>query len=231
MYEDVLEALPDIHITALDRLWSDHSLILLHVTKTDFGPSPFKPYNSWFYREGFDDLIKLKWIKLDETIVSLKEIKTAVWDCGSSKAHDPDASSTMPQGDNYSFLTLIPKGLHGVLSNAVGSGLIKGINIGRYNITLSHLFYANDVIITTDWSTCDPDNIIRGLESVSIRRIQGIGYGVLEFLGVGTTFDIFQNIHILYLQYGVLVFSGYGILSLFPLWSLVSAGTDTPYLP
>ncbi|GJR09382.1 hypothetical protein Tco_0792034 [Tanacetum coccineum] len=32
------------------------------------------------------------------------------------------------------------------------------------------------------------------LESVSIRRIQGIGYGVLEFLGVGTTFDIFQNI-------------------------------------
>ncbi|GJZ11537.1 hypothetical protein Tco_0546296 [Tanacetum coccineum] len=26
-----------------------------------------------------------------------------------------------------------------------------------------------------------------GLESVSIRRIQGIGYGVLEFLGVGTT--------------------------------------------
>ncbi|GKA42790.1 hypothetical protein Tco_0735450 [Tanacetum coccineum] len=27
-----------------------------------------------------------------------------------------------------------------------------------------------------------------------IRRIQGIGYGVLEFLGVGTTFDIFKNI-------------------------------------
>ncbi|GKD88592.1 hypothetical protein Tco_1364099 [Tanacetum coccineum] len=33
-----------------------------------------------------------------------------------------------------------------------------------------------------------------GLESVSIRRIQWLGYGVLEFLGVGTTFDIFQNI-------------------------------------
>ncbi|GJS38658.1 hypothetical protein Tco_0563701 [Tanacetum coccineum] len=70
-----------------------------------------------------------------------------------------------------------------------------------------------------------------GLEVGSIRRIQGVGYGVLEFLGVGTTFDIFQNIHILYLEYGVLVFSGYGVLSLFPLWSLVSAGTDTPYLP
>ncbi|GJS02058.1 hypothetical protein Tco_0318566 [Tanacetum coccineum] len=68
-----------------------------------------------------------------------------------------------------------------------------------------------------------------GLEVGSIRRIQGIGYGVLEFLGVGTTFDIFQNIHILYIQYGVLVFSGYGVLSLFPLWSLVSAGTDTRF--
>ncbi|GKC51731.1 hypothetical protein Tco_0082139, partial [Tanacetum coccineum] len=67
--------------------------------------------------------------------------------------------------------------------------------------------------------------------SVSIRCIQGIGYGVSEFLGVGTTFDIFYNLHILYLQYGVLIFSGYGVLSLFPSWSLVSAGTDTPYLP
>ncbi|GKA51592.1 hypothetical protein Tco_0744788 [Tanacetum coccineum] len=66
-----------------------------------------------------------------------------------------------------------------------------------------------------------------GLEVDSIRRIQGFGYGVLEFLGVGTTLDIFQNIHILYLEYGVLVFSGYGVLGLFPSWSLVSAGTDT----
>ncbi|GJT18658.1 reverse transcriptase domain-containing protein [Tanacetum coccineum] len=32
------------------------------------------------------------------------------------------------------------------------------------------------------------------------------------FLGVVTTFDIFQNIHILYLQYGVLVFTGYDVL-------------------
>ncbi|GKG44578.1 hypothetical protein Tco_0486016, partial [Tanacetum coccineum] len=70
-----------------------------------------------------------------------------------------------------------------------------------------------------------------GLEVGSIRRIKGIGYGVLEFLGVRTMFDIFQNLHIVYLQYGVLIFSGYGVLSLFPSSSLVGAGTDTPYLP
>ncbi|GJY67896.1 hypothetical protein Tco_0470878 [Tanacetum coccineum] len=76
-----------------------------------------------------------------------------------------------------------------------------------------------------------PERLARGLESVSIRRIQCVGYDVLAVLEVGTMFDIFQNIHILYLQYGVLVFTGYGVLILFPSWSLVSVGTDTPYLP
>ncbi|GJW74625.1 putative reverse transcriptase domain-containing protein [Tanacetum coccineum] len=72
----------------------------------------------------------------------------------------------------------------------------------------------NDLSIT--WSM--------GLEVGSIRRIQGIGYGVLEFLEVGTMLDIFQNIiFIPYFQYGVLVFSGYRVLSFFPLWSLVQA--------
>ncbi|GJT56430.1 retrovirus-related pol polyprotein from transposon TNT 1-94 [Tanacetum coccineum] len=62
--------------------------------------------------------------------------------------------------------------------------------------------------------------VVLGLEVGSIQRIQGIGYGILEFLEVGTTLDIFQNIYILYLQYGILTSSGYSVLSLFPLWSL-----------
>ena len=63
--EAVLEALPDIHITALDRLWSDHNPILLHVNKSDFGPTPFKLYNSWLLRDSFDDLIKSEWANLE----------------------------------------------------------------------------------------------------------------------------------------------------------------------
>ncbi|GKB71914.1 hypothetical protein Tco_0933326 [Tanacetum coccineum] len=55
----------------------------------------------------------------------------------------------------------------------------------------------------------------KGLEFGLIRRIQWIGYGVLGFLGVGTMLDIFQNIHILYHEYGVLISSGYGVLILF----------------
>ncbi|GKA54703.1 putative CCCH-type zinc finger family protein [Tanacetum coccineum] len=66
-----------------------------------------------------------------------------------------------------------------------------------------------------------------GLEVGSIRRIQVLDTTYWGFLGVGTTLDIFQNIHILYLEYGVLSLSGYGVLNFIPLWSLVSAGTDT----
>ncbi|GJZ96595.1 hypothetical protein Tco_0668929 [Tanacetum coccineum] len=59
-----------------------------------------------------------------------------------------------------------------------------------------------------------------GWEVGSIRRIQGLDMAYWGFLGVGTTLDIFQNIHILYLRYGVLRSSGYGVLGFIPLRSL-----------
>nr|GEV37853.1 hypothetical protein [Tanacetum cinerariifolium] len=64
-----------------------------------------------------------------------------------------------------------------------------------------------------------------------LKRIQVLDTAYWGFIGVRTTLDIFQNIiFILYFQYGVWS-SGYGVLSFIPSWSLVSAGTDTPYLP
>ncbi|GKB39854.1 RNA-directed DNA polymerase, eukaryota, reverse transcriptase zinc-binding domain protein [Tanacetum coccineum] len=66
--EDVTIRLPDVRITALDRLWSDHNPILLHIDKTDFGPTPFKLYNSWLLRDGFDNLIKEEWELLDSNL-------------------------------------------------------------------------------------------------------------------------------------------------------------------
>ncbi|GKB97600.1 hypothetical protein Tco_0983737 [Tanacetum coccineum] len=56
------------------------------------------------------------------------------------------------------------EGLHSALSDAVNSGLIRGIKIGDSDIQLSHLFYADDVVITTEWSSHDMDNIIRVLQ-------------------------------------------------------------------
>nr|GFB01859.1 RNA-directed DNA polymerase, eukaryota, reverse transcriptase zinc-binding domain protein [Tanacetum cinerariifolium] len=56
--EDVTTSYPDLKAIVLDKLWSDHNPILLHVDKTDFGPIPFKLYNSWIQTEGFDAMIK-----------------------------------------------------------------------------------------------------------------------------------------------------------------------------
>ncbi|GJT68645.1 hypothetical protein Tco_1020125 [Tanacetum coccineum] len=77
----------------------------------------------------------------------------------------------------------------------------------------------------------ESDQDCKGLESVRYGVLNGFDTAYRGFLGVWTTFDIFQNIYLLYLQYSVLVFTGYGVLIMFPPWSLVSAGTDTPYLP
>ena len=63
--EDILDALPDIRITTLNRLYSDHTPILLHVSKSVFNPSPFKLYNLWLLRDGFDDAIKSAWSSLE----------------------------------------------------------------------------------------------------------------------------------------------------------------------
>ncbi|GKD91058.1 RNA-directed DNA polymerase, eukaryota, reverse transcriptase zinc-binding domain protein [Tanacetum coccineum] len=69
------------------------------------------------------------------------------------------------QGDPLSpFLFIfVMEGLHCAMSNVVSTGLIRGIKIGSSDITLSHLFYADDVIITIDWNSGDLDNIIRVL--------------------------------------------------------------------
>ncbi|GJT56960.1 putative RNA-directed DNA polymerase, eukaryota, reverse transcriptase zinc-binding domain protein [Tanacetum coccineum] len=286
---------PDIRITSLDCLWSDHTPILFHILKYDFGPIPFKLYNSWLSRDGFDDVIKASWSSLEnnnndgrrvawlevhdshvvfpplvhftclcpldseylENHVFLDEIKSTIWGCGSNKAPDPD-------GANSSFFTLIPKvnnpifikdfrpisligihykiiakilanrlskvidkivsieksafilgrqildgplilseiraclhlsrasvlvngnltlelsikrglrqgnplspflfilvmeGLHYALSTAVSSNLIHEINLGSPYLTLSHLFYVDDVIITTEWNPVSDDEV------------------------------------------------------------------------
>ncbi|GKC10273.1 putative RNA-directed DNA polymerase, eukaryota, reverse transcriptase zinc-binding domain protein, partial [Tanacetum coccineum] len=65
------------------------------------------------------------------------------------------------QGDPLSpfLFIIIMEGLHMGISDSVRSGLIRGINIGSSNIFLSHLFFANDVVITTEWSQHDMDNV------------------------------------------------------------------------
>ncbi|GJT23613.1 putative RNA-directed DNA polymerase, eukaryota, reverse transcriptase zinc-binding domain protein [Tanacetum coccineum] len=59
---------------------------------------------------------------------------------------------------------LVMEGLHNALSTTVNSGLIRGVKFGSPEVTISHLFYADDLIITTEWNANDLDNIIRVLQ-------------------------------------------------------------------
>ena len=54
------------------------------------------------------------------------------------------------QGDPLSpfLFIIVMEGVHVALSDVVQSGLIRGVKIGNSDLKLSHLFYADDVVIT-----------------------------------------------------------------------------------
>ncbi|XP_071708448.1 uncharacterized protein [Rutidosis leptorrhynchoides] len=76
------------------------------------------------------------------------------------------------QGDPLSpfLFIIVMEGLHLAFNKAVSSNLIHGINIGG-NIALSHLIYADDVIIMSRWSRDDLENII----NVAKSNVFGVG--------------------------------------------------------
>ncbi|GKG43079.1 putative RNA-directed DNA polymerase, eukaryota, reverse transcriptase zinc-binding domain protein, partial [Tanacetum coccineum] len=63
-------------------------------------------------------------------------------------------SVVLRQGDPLSpfLFILVMEGLHNAFEEAVRNGLITGVNVKNSTINVSHLFYADDVIITTDWN-------------------------------------------------------------------------------
>ncbi|GKB38693.1 RNA-directed DNA polymerase, eukaryota, reverse transcriptase zinc-binding domain protein [Tanacetum coccineum] len=64
--DDILHSNTDLKVVALDRLWSDHNPILLYCKKIDYGPIPFKKFNSWFDRIDFEDFVKEKWAAISD---------------------------------------------------------------------------------------------------------------------------------------------------------------------
>nr|GEX65776.1 RNA-directed DNA polymerase, eukaryota [Tanacetum cinerariifolium] len=174
--EDVIDLLPDIHITALDRIWSDHNPILLHVDKIDFGPSPFKLYNSWLLRDGFDDLIKTEWDSLDsnnfEFSIKCHEKKDAALEELSSIKKKIDKGSASPS-DTENRLNLLHE--LEIIDNFASMDFIQKARVkwdievdentkffhGLINRKRRNQMINDDVIITTGWNARDLENIIR----------------------------------------------------------------------
>nr|GEV71523.1 putative reverse transcriptase domain-containing protein [Tanacetum cinerariifolium] len=75
------------------------------------------------------------------------EIWEAVRGCGSDKALGPD-------GFNFKLgvVYCLPKGLNTIVSEAVEKGIFRGTKVGKNNVSVSHLQYANDTIFFGEWN-------------------------------------------------------------------------------
>ena len=95
------------------------------------------------------------------------------------------------QGDPLSpfLFIIIMEGLHGILTDSVQSGLIRGITFGSSNLTLSHLFFADDVVITTDWSRRDMDNIVRVFQVFYLASGLKLNIHKSNIYGIGVSND------------------------------------------
>ncbi|GJZ58751.1 RNA-directed DNA polymerase, eukaryota, reverse transcriptase zinc-binding domain protein [Tanacetum coccineum] len=79
---NVLHAHPNMQVTVLEKVWSDHNPILLHCSKTDFGPIPFKLFHSWFNRFDFDDTVKnlgllFRWLMMVPIWLYMKKLNAS----------------------------------------------------------------------------------------------------------------------------------------------------------
>nr|XP_043616324.1 uncharacterized protein LOC122588274 [Erigeron canadensis] len=59
--QDFLDSMKDYVLEALDEIVSDHRPLLFRQQVLDFGPTPFKFYNSWLQLNGFDEVFKKSW--------------------------------------------------------------------------------------------------------------------------------------------------------------------------
>ncbi|GJT69646.1 RNA-directed DNA polymerase, eukaryota [Tanacetum coccineum] len=63
--EGIISAFPSLSAVCLDRDLSDHRPIILNEIHSDFGPTPFRTYHSWFKYDGFDSLVEQAWFSLN----------------------------------------------------------------------------------------------------------------------------------------------------------------------
>ncbi|GJV67690.1 RNA-directed DNA polymerase, eukaryota [Tanacetum coccineum] len=65
--EGIISLYPSILALCLDRHLSDHRPILLREVLSDFGPTPFRFYQSWLRMEGFDSMVEHAWLSFSHS--------------------------------------------------------------------------------------------------------------------------------------------------------------------
>ncbi|GJZ62103.1 putative RNA-directed DNA polymerase, eukaryota, reverse transcriptase zinc-binding domain protein [Tanacetum coccineum] len=93
------------------------------------------------------------------------------------------------QGDPLSpFLFILAmEGLHSLTCKSEELGLIKGASVGRDNMSISHLMYADDVIFFGEWSWVNTQNLISMLHCFFLISGLKINVDKSNVLGVGVS--------------------------------------------
>ncbi|GJR05549.1 RNA-directed DNA polymerase, eukaryota [Tanacetum coccineum] len=66
MSNGLVDKFPNMVGTVLPRLWLDHCLIVLKQERIDYGPIPFKLFNSWSLLEGYDQVVRDAWNEITQ---------------------------------------------------------------------------------------------------------------------------------------------------------------------
>ncbi|GJW28727.1 reverse transcriptase domain, reverse transcriptase zinc-binding domain protein, partial [Tanacetum coccineum] len=77
------------------------------------------------------------------------------------------------------------EGLNVVLKDAVRNGLFKGVKIGRSDISISHLQYADDTLIFGEWKESNARNLMRIMECVKQASGLKINSNKTKVYGIG----------------------------------------------
>ncbi|GJV28938.1 putative RNA-directed DNA polymerase, eukaryota, reverse transcriptase zinc-binding domain protein, partial [Tanacetum coccineum] len=124
-----------------------------------------------------------RWINL-----CLQTSRSSVLVNGSPSSEFP-FSRGLRQGDPLSpfLFIIIMEGINIVLEDAVASGLIHGTKVGDTNLNISHLFYADDVVIVFEWNKQDMENIIRVMQIFNLASGLKINISKSNVYGIGVS--------------------------------------------
>ncbi|GJX99709.1 RNA-directed DNA polymerase, eukaryota [Tanacetum coccineum] len=209
--EGIISLYPSISALCLDRHLSDHRPILLREVSSDFGPTPFRFYQSWLRMEGFDSMVdfakaydSVRWDYLLDILQAFgfgpnwcRWIRGTFTSSMASILVNGSPTSEFPlccglkQGDPlapYLFI-LIMESLHISFSRVVDDGLFKGFQL-HGSVNISHLFYADDAMFIGEWSEQNLHNIVKVLNCFHLASGLKINIAKSQVLGVGVSQNV-----------------------------------------
>nr|GEU43068.1 transposase, MuDR, MULE transposase domain protein [Tanacetum cinerariifolium] len=124
-----MDSTPDFKVTALPRGWSNHTPLLLHYEKDDYGPVPFKFFHSWLQRDGFNDCSVNTYFECSEVRSRINAIDEKI-DFGShirnvyvlSDYHNPTSHSFMDSTLDFK-VTALPRGWINAIDEKIDFGI------------------------------------------------------------------------------------------------------------